>query len=194
MNSDITGSKEHLHTTSIFCSHWLWLVLLGGVLMIAGAIAILVPAISEIAASKVLGSVLVISGLVQIVQAAKMLHWMGFLWHLLLGILAAVGGALIYMDPFAGVIALTLLIAVIFAVHGVTQIGFAVKVRSQAGWHWFLVSGVIALIAAVLLVMKLPYSHSFTPATVAGVSLLFAGWAYVAMALAARTGERAGTA
>jgi uncharacterized membrane protein HdeD (DUF308 family) len=128
---------------------------------------------------------------VQIVQATKMLHWTGFTWHLLLGILAAVGGVLIYMDPFAGVVALTLLIAVIFAVHGVTQIGFAVKVRSQAGWHWFLVSGVIALVAAVLLVMKLPYSHSFTPATVAGVSLLFAGWAYVAMALAARTGERA---
>jgi uncharacterized membrane protein HdeD (DUF308 family) len=194
MSSDATGSKERPHTLSIFGSHWLWLVLLGGVLMVAGAIAILVPAISEIAASRVLGSVLIISGLVQIVQATKMLHWTGFIWHLLLGILAAVGGALIYMDPFAGVVALTLVIAVIFAVHGVTQIGFAVKVRAQAGWHWFLVSGVIALVAAVLLVMKLPYSHSFTPATVAGVSLLFAGWAYVAMALAARTGERASTA
>ena len=191
MSSDATGSKERLHTLSIFGSHWLWLVLLGSVLMLAGAVAILVPAISEIAASRVLGSVLVISGLVQIVQATKMLHWTGFIWHLLLGILATVGGALIYMDPFAGVVALTLVIAVIFAVHGVTQIGFAVKVRAQAGWYWFLVSGVIALVAAVLLVMKLPYSHSFTPATVAGVSLLFAGWAYVAMALAARTGERA---
>ena len=74
MSSDATGSKGRLHTLSIFGSHWLWLVLLGGVLMLAGAIAILVPAISEIAASRVLGSVLVISGLVQIVQATKMLH------------------------------------------------------------------------------------------------------------------------
>jgi len=45
MSSDATGSKERLHTLSIFGSHWLWLVLLGGVLMLAGAIAILVPAI-----------------------------------------------------------------------------------------------------------------------------------------------------
>src|SRR5688500_49906 len=140
MSSDATGSKERLHTLSIFGSHWLWLVLLGGVLMLAGAVAILVPAISEIAASRVLGSVLVISGLVQIVQAAKMLHWTGFIWHLLLGILATVGGALIYMDPFAGVVALTLLIAIISAVHGVTQVGFAVRVRGQAGWYWFLMS------------------------------------------------------
>jgi hypothetical protein len=66
------------------------------------------------------------------------------------------------------------------------QIAFAIRVRGQSGWHWFLISGCIALVAAVLLVMKLPYTHSFTPATVARVSLLFAGWAYVAMALASR--------
>jgi uncharacterized membrane protein HdeD (DUF308 family) len=90
------------------------------------------------------------------------------------------------MDPFAGIVALTLLIAAIFAIHGLTQIVFAVRVRGQSGWHWFLISGCIALVVSVLLVMKLPYSHSFTPATIAGVSLLFAGCAYVAMALASR--------
>jgi uncharacterized membrane protein HdeD (DUF308 family) len=174
------------HTAEIFRDNWLWLVLLGAVLMLAGAVAILVPAISEIPAGKILGSVLVISGLVQIMQSAKMPNRLGFLWHMLLGVLATVGGALIYMDPFAGVVALTLLIAIIFALHGVTQIAFALRLRGQSGWHWFLVSGCIALIASGLLVAKLPYSHSFTPATVAGVSLLFAGCAYVAIALAAR--------
>jgi uncharacterized membrane protein HdeD (DUF308 family) len=90
------------------------------------------------------------------------------------------------MNPFAGVVALTVTIAVIFAVHGLTQIAFAIRVRSQTGWHWFLVSGCIALVVGALLLVKLPYSHSFTPATIAGVSLLFAGCAYVAMALASR--------
>jgi uncharacterized membrane protein HdeD (DUF308 family) len=186
MSTAYTSGKEHRHTAEIFRDNWLWLVLLGAVLMLAGAVAILVPAISEIPAGKILGSVLVISGLVQIMQAAKMPNRLGFLWHMLLGVLATVGGALIYMDPFAGVVALTLLIAIIFALHGVTQIAFALRLRGQLGWHWFLVSGCIALIASGLLVAKLPYSHSFTPATVAGVSLLFAGGAYVAIALAAR--------
>ena len=31
-----------------------------------------------------------------------------------------------------------------------------------------------------LLLVKLPYGHTFTPATVGGVSLLPAGWAYLA--------------
>lgn len=185
MSTDYSGGDER-HAAEIFRDKWLWLVLLGGVLIAAGVVAILVPAVSDIAASKVLGSVLIVSGIVQVMQSTKMVNWLGFIWHLLLGILATIGGALIYLDPFAGVLAITILIAIIFAVHGVTQIAFALKVRGQSGWHWFLISGGIALIVSVLLVLKLPYSHSFTPATVAGISLLFAGWAYVAMALAAR--------
>jgi uncharacterized membrane protein HdeD (DUF308 family) len=186
MSTEYTSGKERRHTAEVFRDNWIWLVLLGAVLILAGALAILVPAISEVPASKILGSVLVISGLVQVMQSAKMLNWIGFIWHLLLGLLATIGGALIYMDPFAGVVAITLLIAIIFAVHGLTQIAFAIRVRSQRGWHWFLVSGCIALIVSGLLVAKLPYTHSFTPATVAGVSLLFAGCAYVAIALTSR--------
>lgn len=186
MSNEYTGANERRHTATVFRDNWLWLVLLGVVLMIAGAAAILVPVFSTVPASKILGSVLVISGLVQIMQSAKMLKWVGFIWHMLLGALATIGGALIYMDPFAGLIAVTLLIAIIFAAHGATQIVFSARVRRQSGWHWFLVSGCIALIVSILLVMKLPYTHSFTPATMAGVSLLFAGGAYVAMALASR--------
>jgi len=186
MSTGYTGGSERRHTAEVFRDNWLYLVILGSILIVAGAAAILVPAVSEIPASKILGSVLVVSGLVQIFQSSKMLNWTGFIWHMLLGSLATVGGALIYMDPFAGVVALTMTIAVIFAIHGLTQIAFAVRVRDQSGWHWFLVSGCIALVVAVLLLLKLPYSHSFTPATVAGVSLLFAGCAYVAMALASR--------
>lgn len=186
MSTNRSAETDRLHTAEVFRTKWLWLVLLGAVLIVAGFVAILMPAVSEVAASKVLGSVLVISGVLQIMQSAKMVNWAGFIWHLLLGILSAVGGTLIYLDPFAGVIVITILIAIVFAAHGVTQIGFALKVRHQPGWYWFLVSGCIAVVVSGLLVLKLPYSHSFTPATVAGVSLMVAGWAYVAMALASR--------
>jgi uncharacterized membrane protein HdeD (DUF308 family) len=186
MSVDYTGRSERQHAAEIIRSNWIWFILLGSVLMVAGVLAIMVPAISSVAASKLLGAVLVVSGILQIFQASKVLHWIGFMWHLLLGILAVVGGALIYADPFAGVVAITILIAIVFAIHGVTQIVFAWRMRRQSGWQWFLVSGFIALIVSTLLAIKLPYSHSFTPATLAGVSLLFAGWAYVAMALTSR--------
>jgi uncharacterized membrane protein HdeD (DUF308 family) len=76
--------------------------------------------------------------------------------------------------------------AIVFALHGLTQIAFAYRVRRLKGWSWFLLSGCVALVVAALLVMKLPYGHTFTPATVGGVSLLFAGWAYIALARVGR--------
>lgn len=182
-NSD-AGRGEGAHTAEIIRAQWVWFILLGIVLMAAGCVAIILPAISTIAAGKILGTVLCLGGLVQVVQSSKIQNWLGFMWHLLLGILATIGGALIYIDSHYGFVAITILIAVIFAVLGVSQIAFALKVRRMAAWHWFLVSGGIALLVSALLVMKLPYSQSFTPATVAGISLLFTGWAYVAIALA----------
>src|SRR4051794_31448959 len=114
MSTGYTGGSERRHTAEVFRDNWIYLVVLGLALLVAGAVAILVPAASEIPASKILGSVLVITGFLQIIQSSKMLNWAGFVWHMLLGSLATVGGALIYMDPFAGVVALTVTIAVIF--------------------------------------------------------------------------------
>lgn len=184
MSNSEAGRSEGAHTAGIIRAQWVWFILLGIVLMAAGGVAIVLPVISTIAAGKILGTVLCLGGFVQIVQSSKIQNWLGFMWHLLLGIFAAIGGVLIYIDSYYGFVAITILIAIIFAVLGVSQIAFALKVRRMAAWYWFLVSGGIALLASVLLLMKLPYDQSFTPATVAGVSLLFTGWAYVAITLA----------
>jgi len=178
--------SDRRYLADLFRSHWLLFVLVGGLLIIVGLVAITVPAVSSIAPNELLCLVLVFVGIVQIAQSGKMQGEALFAWHLTLGLIAAVGGVLIYLDPFPGIVTITVLMAIVFAVHGLTQIVFAVKVRQLNGWYWFLVSGCIALIVAGLLMMKLPYGHTFTPATVGGVSLLFSGWAYVATALAAR--------
>lgn len=180
------SDTERRSSAEALRDRWPWFLALGGVLIVAGGAAILAPALSEATVSTVLGGALLISGIVQVVQAFRLAGWLGFIWQLLLGVLSIVGGALIAFNPLAGVIALTLLIALVFAVMGVTQIGFALRMRDSAGWHWFLIAGVIALATAVLLTLKLSYTQAFTPATIAGVALLFAGWAHVAMALAAR--------
>ncbi len=188
MASDKSGGERH--AAQVLRDNWYWLLLLGVVLVAAGLTAIVVPAVSGATASRVLGAVLTVSGVLQLLQSARtgnwVGNWLGFLWQTLLGVLATVGGILIYLNPFAGVLALTLLIAIVFAIHGVTQIAFSMRIRGRPGWHWFAISGGIALATAALLLLKLPYSRTFTPATVAGVSLVFAGWAYIAMALTAR--------
>ena len=178
--------SDRRYIADLFQSHWLLFVLVGVLLIIAGLVACTVPAVSSIAPNELLGLVLAFVGIVQIAQSGKMQGEALFAWHLTLGLLAALGGVLLYLDPFPGIVTITALMAMVFALHGLTQIAFALKVRQLKGWHWFVASGCIALIVAGLLMMKLPYDHTFTPASVGGVSLLFAGWAYVAIALASR--------
>lgn len=184
------GKGEQKHAAEVLGDNWYWMGLLGAVLVIAGLTAILAPAISGVGFSRVLGGVLAVSGIFQLAQALRgndrASNWMAFLWQTLLGVLATVGGILIYLNPFAGVFALTVLIAIVFAVQGVAQIGYSMRIRDRAGWQWFAIAGAIALGTAAVLLLKLPYSRSFTPATVAGVSMVCAGIAYGAMAFAAR--------
>src|SRR5215470_3462132 len=153
MNSSATTGNDFI--ADLFHSHWLLFILLGGLLIVAGGVAIVVPAVSSMAPNEVLGLVL----------------------------LVAVGGVLVYLDPFPGVVTITILMAMVFAAHGLAQIVFAIRVRRFEGWGWFLGSGCLALVAAGLLLLKLPYGHTFTPATVGGVSLLCVGSANVAVAL-----------
>jgi uncharacterized membrane protein HdeD (DUF308 family) len=190
MTSATASEEERNFIAAIFRSHWLLFVLVGSLLTIAGGIAIAVPTISEMAPNEVLGVVLMFVGIVQSVQCGKMQREALFAWHLALGLLAAIGGVLICLDPFPGIVTITVLMAIVFALHGLTQIAFSWRIRRLSGWLWFLASGCIALLAAGLLPMKLPYDHSFTPATVGGVSLLFAGWAYIAVALASRATQK----
>lgn len=171
-----------------FRSHWLLFALVGGLFILGAAVAVSVPVLSSLPPNEVLGLVLLLVGLAQIVQSAKMLQTGLFAWCLALGGVAAVGGVLVYIEPFPGVVIKTLVMAVVFALHGLTQIAFAVKVRSLQGWHWFAVAGAVAVLAGALLAMKLPYDHSFTPATVGGLSLGVTGWAYFTVALVARRG------
>lgn len=168
---------------------WWSFLLLGLVLSVSGITAILVPAVSTTATSLVLGAVLVFVGIVKLVQAFETREWPGFVWQLLGGGVEVVGGILIYFNPLKGAVAITLLIAIIFVVLGVSQIGCAFKTRGQRGWLWLLSSGLLALAMSLFLTFKFPHVREFEAGAIAGVSLLFSGLAYAAIAFAVRKAQ-----
>lgn len=165
---------------------WWSFLLLGIVLLASGAVAMLLPAASTTATGLVLGAVLAIVGIAKIVQAFETKEWPGFVWHLLGGGVEVVGGILVYFNPLKGAVAITLLIAIVFVVLGVSQIGCALRVRRARGWIWLLVSGVVALAMSLVLVFKFPHVREFEAGVVAGVSLVVSGVAYIGIAFAVR--------
>jgi len=172
--------------TQIVRDKWGWFLTLGIVLVIGGTLAILLPVASTLATSIFLGAILLVGGVMQIFHAFQVKSWSGFFWDLAIGLVQIVGGGIVYFDPFAGAVALTVMIAAVFLAQGVTQIMLSFAVRPYDGWGWLLFSGLLAVVVAVLLILRFPASSAVTPGILAGISLLFSGWAYIAIAIAAR--------
>lgn len=186
MSFDAPAPDSRRFAVDGFRSHWILFVLVGGFFMVGGLVAMTVPARTAIAHNEVLGMVLLLTGMVEIVQAGRMQRTGLFAFCLGLGSVAVIGGVLVYIEPFEDVRAKMAVMALVFALHGLVQIALALKVRQLKGWGWLALAGLAALAVAVLLEMDLPYNRSFTPATVGGVALVLTGWAYIAVALVAR--------
>ena len=169
-----------------FRSHWILFVLVGAFFVAGGLVAMTVPAVTSLPHHEVLGMVLLFTGMVEIVQAGKMQRTALFALCMGLGTVAVIGGVFVYIEPFKDTRVKMAIMSLVFALHGAVQIALALKVRQLSAWGWLALAGAVALVVAVLLELDLPYGRSFTPATVGGVSILLTGWAFIAVALAAR--------
>ena len=162
------------------------MIALGIALIICGAVAVASPALSTMAVTLVLGVVLAVGGLVKIVQAFLMKGERSFAWHLLVGAIEFLGGLLVYFNPMKGAIAITIVIALVLMAEGIAQLGLAFRMRAHRGVVWMFLSGLVTLVVGAALAMRLPYAGLNAPGTLVGISLIFAGWAYIALVLAAR--------
>jgi uncharacterized membrane protein HdeD (DUF308 family) len=76
--------------------HWGWLLALGVVEIIAGCIAIAVPAIASLAAIAIFGAVLLVTAILQLVHAFQVRAWPRSAWYGLSGLFYAVAGLLVF--------------------------------------------------------------------------------------------------
>jgi uncharacterized membrane protein HdeD (DUF308 family) len=163
--------------------HWVWYLILGIVLLLAGLAAIAFPFVSTVAAKIALGWIFLVSGLFMIIHAFSAGEWRGFFWNLLIGILYLVGGAYLAFFPLTGILTLTILVAALFLADGLLEVIMAFKLRPHEGWGWVLVSGLVAIAAGGLIAMQLPSSATWVIGVLAGIKMIFAGWSFVFLAL-----------
>lgn len=166
--------------------HWVWYLILGIVLLLGGFAAIAFPFLSTIAAKLALGWIFLFAGVMTVVHAFSAGNWRGFLWNLLIGILYAVAGAYLVFFPLAGILTLTMLVAVLFLVDGVLEIIMAYRLRPHSGWGWVMASGIAALIAGVLIASQLPSSATWVIGFLVGIKMIMAGWSFIALALSSQ--------
>ncbi|KZK77629.1 acid-resistance membrane protein [Pseudovibrio sp. W64] len=171
--------------TQLVRDNWLKFLVLGVLMVIGGTIVLVIPYASSIAVALVIGLVLIVVGVLQLWHAMQVKEWGGFLGQSLVGIIALVGGVAIYYNPVAGTEALTLVLSAVFIAQGIAQALFSFRLRPHTSWGWILASGVIAIAAGLMILLDFPASTGWALGLVAGISIMFNGWSYVAIALAA---------
>ena len=176
------GSTADEFTTKITENRGIFIAL-GLVLIVVGIIAIGAPLATTIVAKVFLGWVLLMAGVSQVLHALATRGWRGFLGELLLGALYIAVGVWLAFFPLAGIIGLTVLLAATFVADGLLKLQIGWRVRPESGWFWMIVSGLVAIVAGVLLVMGLPSTATWAIGLLAGVNILVSGIAFLSVAL-----------
>ncbi len=162
-----------------------WFITLGILLIVVGTAAIVSPYIATFSIKIFIGWFLVISGITQAVHAFWAKDWGGFFWQLMIGILEAAAGAFLLLYPVAGIVALTIYLAVVLIVEGLIRAISAFKLKPEAGWVWVLIGGIASVIVGAMLWAELPSSALWAIGLLLGLNIAMSGWSLLMIALAA---------
>jgi uncharacterized membrane protein HdeD (DUF308 family) len=158
----------------------------GGLLVILGIAAIILPTVSTIVAETWIAAILVSAGFAKGFYAFRTrASDSGFIWKLLLSILYIATGIMLLVSPLTGVLTLTLLIGSFLLTEGVFEIFLAFRLRPQPNWTWALVNGITTLVLGAIVWFQWPADAPWLLGTLVGVSVLFTGVSRIMLASAA---------
>ncbi|MCU1298525.1 MAG: hypothetical protein JWO91_2803 [Acidobacteriaceae bacterium] len=164
---------------------WGWLLTLGIVMVFLGTVALFMIPAATLGTVLVLGWLLVISGIVEAVQAFRVRRWGGMFLHLIGGILGILVGLLVVTHPVAGALAWTMLFASFFTVIGIFRLVTAIRLKFP-NWGWAVFDGAVTLALGILLWVQWPWSALWFLGLAVGVSLILRGWSYIMFSIAVR--------
>ncbi len=170
-----------------------WMIVLGVALLCVGLCAIVFPLMSTLAVEAFIGAALLIGGIVAAIQAFAEKAWKGFFWLLAIGILNVLAGLVLMLDPFGGVLALTLALGTIFLAEGVLRIVIAIRSRQERRMALKIASGAMAILLGGLILTGIVNGSSLVMLGVlAGLNLIFAGVSLMSLGLSQRSSAHEG--
>jgi uncharacterized membrane protein HdeD (DUF308 family) len=183
MREDDVATYDSSPQVKTFSSPSRWTCALLGVVMIAAGILALGDIVfATIISVKLIGLTAILAGAFEIIHAFWTKGWGGFLWQILLGALYLAFGLLLLTQPAAGALILTSLLGAVLLASGIIRCVLSFAHWRQGGWL-MLVSGVIGLLAGLLIVFGFPSISVWALGFLLGVDLISHGLAWLLYAL-----------
>jgi len=161
---------------------WYWMFLFGVLLVTCGTVAVVLPALTAVAAMMVLGVALMIAGTATLVHTFWAGKWSGLLLQLLVGVIYLMAGFLIFDTPVQAARVMTLFVTALFIVVGAYRLLAAMMVRFPH-WGWALLNGAITLLLGLVIYRHFPQSAVWVLGLLLGLELLLHGWMWIMMSL-----------
>ena len=172
---------------------WKGLAALGAVMLLGGFVAFLNPFAASLTVEVVAGAAFLLAGAIQILLAVTDdSQTRGGRW-----LSGALGTALVLLavslvlNPLAGLVTLTLMVAILFAVLGSLRMTLAWRMRPNEGWGWIMASGVLSIILAAVIVIGLPGAALGLLGLFLGIDLTASGVVTLSLAMRRRAQGKA---
>ncbi len=173
--------------SATLAKHWKLLLAQGILLEILGVLAFSLPLVTSLAVSILVGWLFFVGGIARVGILLRARHVPGYGWSMAGGILAIVIGTLLVINPFRGVLTLTMVLTILFFVEGISAIFAGLDFRHHArNWGWLLFSGVADLVLVFLIWDGWPGTAAWAIGVLAGVNLFMFGLSLVMLSFAVR--------
>lgn len=159
-----------------------WMLATGVLLVVIGFAFLLVPLLATILAGIAAGALLTVAGIAQIGDGVGHAG-AGRGWAIAVGVLATIAGIMLLVDPRAGMVGLTALLAGYLVVSGAFRLVLAAAWRPTPGWGWALLNGLIALALGIVVLVGWPETGFWMVGLFLGIDAVFAGFSRVSYAI-----------
>ncbi|MGL3045231.1 HdeD family acid-resistance protein [Acinetobacter pecorum] len=158
-----------------------WYLLFGILLIIFGLILLATLPVATLSAVFIFGVLMMVGGVLHIIASFKIFEGgMRWFWALF-GLLYLIAGYFAFTTPVQTAIVLTNVLAVILIIAGVIRLINAFVFRPMAGWGWILFSGILTLLAGIM-ILRTPDAPFWVLGLFLAVDILFQGINYLMLA------------
>ena len=157
------------------------LLIAGIALIVLGTFAIIAPGIATLFVTTFIGWTFIVSAVAEFYLAFQVHGGWRIAGAVLTGLISLVAGVWLLLNPAAGALALTFLLAAYFVATGVVKAIAAWQLRGLQGAGWTFFSAACSVVLGLLVFSGWPGTAVWLIGLIVGIDLLFYGWALIAL-------------
>lgn len=161
-----------------------WSIALSIAMILAGVVAIFVPAAAGITVTVLAGWLLIFSGVAHLVFGWERQTTGVLPWEVLVGALYIITGCYLLFHISAALAALTVVLGIYLFAEAILEFVLSYRVYPLQGWGWLAIDGLVTMFLAILVWRT--WSAPWAIGVLVGISILFSGISRLMLSMAAR--------